>query len=203
MTRTEINKFVNDLVNLDRVRSLLKTIYYRRQFKAMMEEKQRQQRFEQGTMTNLMMLKICWWLGSFKIYLLSSSRTCLRHLSFRQEISLPPTATPCSATHHRPHHPLLTTHPTSPSASIHPPAAVVGSSAIGVSATLACFLLTSGISIRECSTLYSIDSHIDRRYCRMETSFSGRESHEEEDPQRILSSMQNSMWGGTCDLDQQ
>lgn len=52
MTRTEINKFVNDLVNLDRVRSLLKTIYYRRQFRAMMEEKRRQQMFEQGMMTS-------------------------------------------------------------------------------------------------------------------------------------------------------
>lgn len=49
VTRTEINKFVNDLVNLDRVRSLLKTIYYRRQYRAKMEEKRRQQMFEQGT----------------------------------------------------------------------------------------------------------------------------------------------------------
>lgn len=48
VTRTEINKFVNDLVNLDRVRSLLKTIYYRRQFRAIMEEKRRQQMFDQG-----------------------------------------------------------------------------------------------------------------------------------------------------------
>lgn len=29
----------------------------------------------------------------------------------------------------------------------------------------------------------------------VDSSF-GRESHEEEDPQRVLSSMQNSMWGG-------
>lgn len=57
VTRTEINKFVNDLVNLDRVRSLLKTIYYRRQFKAKMEEKQRQQRFEQGKKSNHKVLK--------------------------------------------------------------------------------------------------------------------------------------------------
>ena len=48
MTRTEINKFVNDLVNLDRVRSLLKTIYHRRRFRAYLEEKRRQQMFDQG-----------------------------------------------------------------------------------------------------------------------------------------------------------
>lgn len=32
-------------------------------------------------------------------------------------------------------------------------------------------------------------------YYSVDSSF-GRESHEEEDPQRVLSSMQNSMWGG-------
>ena len=58
VTRTEINKFVNDLVNLDRVRSLLKTIYYRRQFKTKMEEKQSQQRFEQGKESDCKTLKI-------------------------------------------------------------------------------------------------------------------------------------------------
>ena len=47
MTRTEINKFVNDLVNLDRVRSLLKTIYYRRKFLAAREERIRLSKIEQ------------------------------------------------------------------------------------------------------------------------------------------------------------
>jgi len=37
--RTETNKLVTDLVNLDRVRSLLKTISYRRRFLAHLERK--------------------------------------------------------------------------------------------------------------------------------------------------------------------
>lgn len=52
----EINKFVNDLVNLDRVRSLLKTIYYRRRFLAHLENLRQQQRIEQGN---------CHWSISF------------------------------------------------------------------------------------------------------------------------------------------
>ncbi|KAF8962909.1 high-affinity cell membrane calcium channel [Flammula alnicola] len=39
VVRTETNKLVTDLVNLDRVRSLLKTISYRRRFLALMERK--------------------------------------------------------------------------------------------------------------------------------------------------------------------
>lgn len=48
VTRTEINKFVNDLVDLDRVRSLLKTIYYRRQYQAQREAAHRQSLFNQN-----------------------------------------------------------------------------------------------------------------------------------------------------------
>ncbi|TDL23428.1 hypothetical protein BD410DRAFT_897507 [Rickenella mellea] len=44
--RTEINRFVNDLLNVDRVKSLLRTITYRRRFVAQREEKRRQQRLE-------------------------------------------------------------------------------------------------------------------------------------------------------------
>ena len=47
VTRTEINKFVNDLVDLDRVRSLLKTIYYRRHYRAQREEQHRKTLFDQ------------------------------------------------------------------------------------------------------------------------------------------------------------
>lgn len=36
--RTEVNKLVTDLVNLDRVRSLLKTISHRRRFLAHMQQ---------------------------------------------------------------------------------------------------------------------------------------------------------------------
>ena len=46
VTRTEINKFVNDLVDLDRVRSLLKTIYYRRRYRAQREAAQRKTMYD-------------------------------------------------------------------------------------------------------------------------------------------------------------
>ncbi|KAF9484619.1 high-affinity cell membrane calcium channel [Pholiota conissans] len=46
VVRTETNKLVTDLVNLDRVRSLLKTISYRRRFLAHLEKK-RMQKYEQ------------------------------------------------------------------------------------------------------------------------------------------------------------
>lgn len=47
VTRTEINKFVNDLVDLDRVRSLLKAIYYRRHYRAQREMQLRQTMYDQ------------------------------------------------------------------------------------------------------------------------------------------------------------
>lgn len=45
--RQETNKLVTDLVNLDHVRSLLKTISYRRRFVAYLTKK-RSEKYEQG-----------------------------------------------------------------------------------------------------------------------------------------------------------
>ena len=47
--RTETNKLVTDLVNLDRVRSLLKTITYRRRFLAHKRQLQAERYSQQGT----------------------------------------------------------------------------------------------------------------------------------------------------------
>lgn len=50
VARTETNKLVTDLVNLDRVRSLLLTISLRRQF-LKWREKKRAEKFEKGEST--------------------------------------------------------------------------------------------------------------------------------------------------------
>lgn len=47
LVRNETNRLVTDLVNLDRVRSLFKTISYRRQFLAHLEKK-RAEKYEKG-----------------------------------------------------------------------------------------------------------------------------------------------------------
>ncbi len=49
VVRTEVNKVVNDLVNLDRVRSLLMTISERRRFLAILENKRKLKQTENGT----------------------------------------------------------------------------------------------------------------------------------------------------------
>jgi len=48
VARTEKNKLVADLMDLDRVRSLLKTISYRRRFLVHLEKK-RAEKYEKGT----------------------------------------------------------------------------------------------------------------------------------------------------------
>lgn len=48
VARTETNKLVTDLVNLDRVRSLLKTISHRRRFLKYLENKQRAEKYDKG-----------------------------------------------------------------------------------------------------------------------------------------------------------
>ena len=52
VARTETNKLVTDLVNLDRVRSLLKTISLRRQFLKHLERKQAE-KFKNGASLRL------------------------------------------------------------------------------------------------------------------------------------------------------
>ena len=47
VVRNETNKLITDLVNLDRVRSLLRTISYRRQFLAHLEKK-KAEKYEKG-----------------------------------------------------------------------------------------------------------------------------------------------------------
>lgn len=49
VVRTETNKLVADLVNLDRVRSLLKMLTHRRRFLAYLENKRAMQMGQQGT----------------------------------------------------------------------------------------------------------------------------------------------------------
>lgn len=49
VVRAEVNKVVNDLVNLDRVRSLLMTISQRRWFLATLEQKKASNRIDRAT----------------------------------------------------------------------------------------------------------------------------------------------------------
>jgi len=56
VTRTETNRLVTDLVNLDRVRSLLKTISHRRRFLSHLERK-RAQKYENGEFVRTFKLK--------------------------------------------------------------------------------------------------------------------------------------------------
>ncbi len=58
VARTRTNKLVTDLVNLDRVRSLLKTISHRRRFLAHMERKRRSRFSMQGKRVEFMFLNI-------------------------------------------------------------------------------------------------------------------------------------------------
>ena len=48
VVRTEVNKLVTDLVNLDRVRSLLRSLTCRRRFLRLLEEKRKAAQLEQG-----------------------------------------------------------------------------------------------------------------------------------------------------------
>ncbi|KAF9447122.1 hypothetical protein P691DRAFT_761034 [Macrolepiota fuliginosa MF-IS2] len=56
VVRTEVNKVVSDLVNLDRVRSLLMTVSHRRRFLAMLEERKRMSRVDYEVPSNTVQL---------------------------------------------------------------------------------------------------------------------------------------------------
>ena len=96
VVRTETNKLVTDLVNLDRVRSLLKMIIYRRRFKEHLRRTREQGlsfRSPERNRTNV-------WLQR---YPLSSSITHPRHLPAPPEIS--PEVPYLLMGNRRPHHP--------------------------------------------------------------------------------------------------
>ncbi|KAI5121745.1 hypothetical protein M0805_009034 [Coniferiporia weirii] len=159
VTRTEINKFVNDLVNLDRVRSLLKTIYYRRQFRAIMEEKRRQQMLDQDIPAIV--------VEDMPSTPFISTRDIT--LANRDSTHFGDSASPLSSP--SPYH--------SPDFSF----ALESPSRRG-----------RGLQRnRRVSDVSMLSTDLGYQY-PIEPSFT-RDSHEEEDPQHVLSSMQNSMWG--------
>ncbi|KAL5522184.1 CCH1 [Sanghuangporus sanghuang] len=161
VTRTEINKFVNDLVNLDRVRSLLKTIYYRRQFRTMMEEKRRQQMFEQDIPAIIVEDMPSTPPISTRDITLANRDS----MGFFNEPSSPSPSLP--SPYHSPDLSITLDSPSKRGRGLQRNRRVSDMS-----------MLSADLGYQ-----YSIDST------------PNRDSHEEEDPQHVLSSMQNSMWG--------
>ncbi|KAK7047557.1 calcium channel protein [Paramarasmius palmivorus] len=151
VVRTETNKLVTDLVNLDRVHSLLKTISYRRRFLAHLEQK-RTSRFEQSQD-----------IPAIVIDSMPGSPQSTRDISSVYD-SAPSSPTP----ERRQHRPDMSPLSLDRMSLGSPGSALQRSSRRG-------------------SDLSMLSTDLGYRY--------PRDSMSEDDPQLVLSSMQNSLWG--------
>ncbi|KLO12110.1 hypothetical protein SCHPADRAFT_875932 [Schizopora paradoxa] len=163
VTRTEINKFVNDLVNLDRVRSLLKTIYYRRKFLAAREERIRQSKIEQQGIPEIVVEDMP------STPLLSTRDITQANRDSMGYFGDSPSPLNSPSPYQSPEFSLQSESPSRPSRGLR--------------------------RNRRVSDMTMLSTDLGYQY-QLDNTFS-RDSHdmEESDPQHVLSSMQNSIWG--------
>lgn len=177
--RTEVNKLVTDLVNLDRVRSLLKTISHRRRFLAHMQQV-RAAKMEHGRK--------------------QSSHICRPNVHLSKDIPsivvdvMP--ATPPASTRDISSLGYDGSAPSSPSPSqrFQPPDILLGSPGSGLQRSSR---RNSDISMLSTDLGYKYPYVFADLCAHFLTDFRiRRDSISEDDPQNVLSSMENSMWGG-------